>query len=361
MGGAKKQKLKILHVVAKLDAGGAEKTALVLSSVFVQRSHQVSIMVYEDGGEFEKYIQPGIELISLHREWKFNPLKLLKMAGIFKKFDVIHLHMGHTLRYAFLSQLFGLVPSSSRFFFHDQYGLIELSHKIGFFLRLGIQRNFYIGGRSTLIESILAKTGKNPTEVFYLGNYVKSFPKSGIKKEQGRIALVSNFRFEKNMELAINLIGEFADQGIQLDIYGQIVDKDYYQKIAELISSSGLGDQVRIITTETNIQSVLPRYHFAIHTSRTEVYPLVILEYLAEGVPFLFFNAGEMTQLLAGSLRDFYIGDLELSSWKDGFTRMMSAPVDAHKDQIQDFYRKNYSEEKYYEECLQIYHQALGY
>ena len=61
-----------------------------------------------------------------------------------------------------------------------------------------------------------------------------------------------------------------------------------------MISSKNLDNNISIIQNCYNIEDRLTHYQLALHSSKLEAGPLVLLEYLSQGVPFLSFKTGEV-------------------------------------------------------------------
>ncbi len=77
-------------------------------------------------------------------------------------------------------------------------------------------------------------------------------------------------------------------------------DEDYYEQCQNLISILNLEDDITF-TGRVNIHSILPDIDVLTLTSISEGMPLVILEGLASGIPFVATNVGSCRELLEGS------------------------------------------------------------
>ena len=355
--------MRILHVVDKLDAGGAERTLLTLANVFHQKSHKVDVLTFRRGGTFEKQLAPEINLINLDRKWKFNPLKFRKLSAIATDYDIIHIHMRHVLKYLYIANI--LFPFKSKIFFQDQFGDIDFNKKADFLLRLALKSTLYIAVRKLLANWAIDNIHLKPAHVFLLHNTVEKKQTIATKTNsinRLKLVLVSNFRRTKNIEFAINLIASMRKNGeVELTIFGQIVDEGYYNEIVKRIQIQKLDNFIKIVTDQYDIQDFLPSFDLAIHPSKSEAYPLVLVEYIAQGLPFLVVNAGELADILHQEISEFLLNDYDLNIWEKKIKAIVSLEDDRIKSKIDQVYKKYYSLDTYYLECMRIYKEGLNF
>ena len=70
-----------------------------------------------------------------------------------------------------------------------------------------------------------------------------------------------------------------------------------------------------MISDELNIQSKLSNYQIAIHVAHSESGPLVLMEYLIQGLPFLAHKTGEVADVLYSELPECFVNSLEKHEW----------------------------------------------
>jgi glycosyltransferase involved in cell wall biosynthesis len=110
------------------------------------------------------------------------------------------------------------------------------------------------------------------------------------KKERGsaRFVFLSRISRMKNLEFALDLLG-FAQGDVELDIYGPIEDRGYWEQCQERIRR--LPDRVRVkykgaVSPEQSVET-FSQYHFQILPTLGENFGYVILEGFAGGCPVL--------------------------------------------------------------------------
>src|SRR5207249_7453700 len=119
------------------------------------------------------------------------------------------------------------------------------------------------------------------------------------------LLLVSNFRPTKNIEFALGLFKQLKkdnESNYHFTVIGQIADEPYFKKIKDEIAKNELEQDITILTDCTNIQPLLNRFHLAIHTAKSESGPLVLIEYMAQGLPFIAYNTGEVVEEIKNKL-----------------------------------------------------------
>jgi len=209
----------------------------------------------------------------------------------------------------------------------------------------------------------IEKAKLSAKKVFLLPN---SVPQSHIiypqkqRNELVKLLLVANFRPAKNMEFALELINTLRhQQQVQLTIVGQPANQEYYTSIKAKINELHLNDVVTIRTDCTNVQDIMYQFDTAIHTAKSESGPLVLIEYMAQGLPFLTYKTGEVVYQVEEALPFCVIDNFVVDEWIKQLSQLLQMPLTPLREQLYHQYNQHYSEERYYEACLNIYKQAL--
>ena len=96
--------LKILQIIDRLDAGGAERVMVDLSNILYKYGQEVTTLAILSHGALGSALNPDIIRIDLNRTFKFNIIKLFKISQLCKNYEVIHVHMRHNLKYIYLAK-----------------------------------------------------------------------------------------------------------------------------------------------------------------------------------------------------------------------------------------------------------------
>jgi glycosyltransferase involved in cell wall biosynthesis len=191
----------------------------------------------------------------------------------------------------------------------------------------------------------------NISKTFILPNIVKRLKTEEIKPDKDYV-LVGNVSPQKNYEFLIDFSTAFNNE--QFDIYyGGYSSEEY---LNELIADKT--ENINFIYGEKNIQQIIKRYKMALHCAHAESGPLVLIEYLAQGVPFITYNTGEVVAQIKKDLPEFIVNSFNKDEWIMAINRineLINEDIESLKLRMKKVYEDNFSEEKYFEKCLKIY------
>lgn len=345
---------KVLQVIDRVDTGGAERVMVDLSNTLHANAVDVGVMTIVSPGTLDSEIHPDIKRYNVGRRSKFSIGSMLKLAEIADKYDVVHVHMRHNLKYVrMIKVLFGLSP---KIVFHDHFGNIKKDKSISFALKQALRNVFYIGVSKELCEWAASVTMIDEKKIFTLPNIIK---KQACPSQTGtpeNIIMVSNFKRQKNIAFAVKVFSSFVKkQETQLHIYGNVIDQDYFDEVNALIKKHSMTDKIKIITGCSNISCLLPQYALALHTAHSETGPLVLMEYLSQGLPFLSYRTGEVVEQIAGTFPQLIMDDFNVDNWSDKIEKMMDSDLESLRMQLMAFFDTNYSEKEYFARCMNIY------
>ena len=351
---------KVLQIISRLDSGGAEKVFVDICNILNKNGYDVTILYTRSPGELSRLLSNEITQISLDRNFRFNFLAILNFIGIVRNYKTVHIHLRNT--FFFAKTIMSLIPKRNwNVVFHDHFGTIDIDKKVPFLLKVLKKDYKYIGVSETLCswahDNLSGLKG-----IFNLPNIRLIDEKTDYeistceltKQDTLKFVQVSNIHPVKNIEHSINIIAEIRKtKNVHLTIYGFIANKDYYNELIRLIQTLELYDHVKFIHNELNIPSVLSYYHFGLYTSKSESGPLVLIEYLSRGLPFLSFNTGEVVKQLINEYPQFIIDNYDIKQWVDCIFTLINKNYD--KKKIVKYYNDNFSESKYLKRLISIY------
>ena len=137
---------------------------------------------------------------------------------------------------------------------------------------------------------------------------------------------------------------------ISLTFFGRIQDDNYYKKILSEIKKLGLEKKINFITNENNIQNRLHEFDFGIHTAISESGPLVLIEFLAQNLPFISYKTGYVSDILVDEIPDFFVDDFDKEKWIEIINKNNTT-----NQNLEALFEKYFSPEKYVNKCLKIY------
>jgi len=347
--------VKILHVIDTLNTGGAEKVCLDMITLLLDAGHQVDCMVISAKGPLYNKIDVRAKSIFLGRKSKFNVCKMRKCAQIASGYDILHVHMRHTWAYVKLSCL--LFRCTPKLIFHDHFGDISIDKKPTYSLKGLLKPRFYIGVSRELTEWAVAKLKIDEKSVSLLENIV--IPNSEHSERYfGDWVMVSNLRSTKNIMFAIRLADKMKRS---LIIFGNHDGSSYADDALELAEKF---EFVRIVQNEIDIQQYVSNFKLGIHTAFSETGPLVLLEYMAQGLPFITSDTGAVVNKIREELPSFIVSTFDEKEWEK---RINSLDIEirvngpALKQKLQYLFNEKFSPQRYLDQCLKIYQSVLTY
>src|SRR5690606_16707503 len=98
--------MRVLHVINSLQIGGAERLIVELCPLLVEKSVEADVLILNDNKTsfYQELVRNGknkvilIEGISL-----YNPLHIIKLFPIIKKYDLLHIHLFPALYWTFFA------------------------------------------------------------------------------------------------------------------------------------------------------------------------------------------------------------------------------------------------------------------
>ncbi|HEY9177104.1 MAG TPA: glycosyltransferase family 4 protein [Flavipsychrobacter sp.] len=335
--------MKILQVIDRLEAGGAERIFVSMTHLLAEKDIPTGVLLFNDGGALDKELDPRVDVHLLNRNNKFNLFTLYKAHRVCKQYHIVHAHLRHVHAYIRLVQL--LFGGKYKLVLHDH---AAITNDVPVRMRGLFKPRYYIGVNDEQTNWAINTIGINPVNVFLLENTVLANHEPAQVKQGGNKAImIANIRQVKNIEFAISLCGSL---GWQLDIYGNIIEQAYYDKLKKL---AGNDNGMNIITGVKDFSGLYRQYNLAIHCSPKETGPLVLIEYLAAGLPFIAYQTGSAADAIAAELPRLFMQHFERDQWE----RRISAIIQDKELplQMQELYKKKFNPEDYINKCLQIY------
>ena len=343
-------KLKILQVIDMLNIGGAERVCTMLCNMLNEAEHSVAMLLLVGNGKMISSLNKTIPLVKLNRRNKFNLITMYKCAKIIRDYEIIHIHMRHNFRYIRLVQRLFLVKS--KLILHDHYGNIDRDFSVPFGLNFILKPTYYIGVSETLTEWAHKYLKIPHDNIFVLKNTItKEIVKKDNIAKKG-LVLVGNIKPIKNQYFAIQLMNHLDST---LTICGGIHDKNYYKLLVDLITELKIKNKIFFKHDVTNIQQELHYYELGLQTAESESGPLVLIEYLAQSLPFLSYNTGQVVEDIKNDLPDLIMDNFDIDNWIKSIAEFKNIDTEL----LVQVYEKYYGKKKYLANCEAIYNVVM--
>lgn len=281
--------------------------AVDIANASVADGHQVTMCVTRDTTTLASELDSRIELLVLARRSRLAVRESLRFARWVRRnrVDVMHVHMRHVLAYVLAVHVaFGL---RTPIVFHDHYGTIEIDSSVPAWFRVASRLlGHYVGVYERLTEWAItagvprrrATTIENAIE---LQRITTAHPHN-LRRELNLSdvplgVLVATLRRDKGVEVLIEAIAHVRHP-VHIAIAGAEIDAPYAAECRRLIRERGVGDRISLLGGRTDVPRLLQGADFAVLSSHTESGPLVLIEYLAAGLPVVATRVGDIGRRL---------------------------------------------------------------
>jgi len=334
---------------------------VTLANIFFQHGHRVRVITLVEKGPLAEQLLPGIEQLNMQRGFKYNPVVMHRLLKQLQGFNVVHVHSFYNLRYLWLAKmLFGF---NRPVFYHEHFGF-RAQQQPTFWHKYILPKTIFISTAANISDWATAKVGVPANKVFTLQNIIVRQNVPLVEKKQTgtiQIVLVSNFRREKNIEFGIQLLQRLNATAslYHLTIIGKPYQQDYYNMLQQVIAETGTSSSITFIHDADNVQKLLPKFDIGLHTSPSESGPLAVIEYMAQSLPFLAYNTGEVITSIKTELSDCIALSFDTDEWVQKIQRLHAADKGALQQKLQLAFNNHFSAEAYYRQCLDIYTSGL--
>ncbi len=313
--------INVLMVNDSLAAGGAERVAVDLANSLHGPTHRVRFCSTRTGGALAGSLRPEVELDILGRTSTWDIGRLLRFARLVEdhEIDIIHAHGRGTMKFVALARSLRLIKA--KHVFHDHFASGALQSSASLDLRIPMQRQVdaYLGVDARLCDWACDTAGSDPERTYLVRSGVdlerfKHVPpidfsqRLGIDPDRFVVAKIANFRPQKDHPTLFRAIAELPDdlqrQLLVVLVGSTTADASYYASCMEMVDSLGIGRSIAVFGESDDAPSVLAGADAALLSSKNETGPLVVLEYMASGLPFIATDTGEITH----AVRDLGVG-----------------------------------------------------
>ncbi len=341
--------MKILQIIDSLHIGGAERVFVDMCNILHDNNHDISaLLLLEDKGELVSLLRVPILSFSRKSKWDFS--SMTKCGKIIKKFDIIHCHSKHVFRYIRLVSI--LMRVQNRIILQD-HSSFKIEGKQLLLFKYILKPHYYIGVSDAINHHAINKVGLSAQNVFLLENIIlKSTAKMASPFTD--FVLVSNIKSTKNNLFALEVTNTFQEKSIR--IIGHVQEPLYYDKMRSFSQTNKLSTDFVINSQE--VQPILKNSKVGLHTSDSETGPLVLIEYLAQGLPFLAYETGEVAKILKPHFPEYFINNFKKEEWKKRLEIITNSQPDTEK--MQRVFEKYFGEGQYYNKLINIYKCILN-
>lgn len=307
--------MRILQVITSLRTGGAEKLVTDMIPLFMEKGHQVDVVIF-DGSDsiFKKRLRgEGIRIYELSkRGGVYNPLYIIKLIPILRNYDIVHTHNTACQLFVAIASLFCSAM------------LITTEHSTS-----NRRRNWkwyrivdkWMYNRYQTIVCISDKAKENICEylgankhiiTIYNGINCEAFRNANadlaLKKGKIIVTMVAGFRYQKDQDTLIRSFQYLPKNVYELWLVG---DGIRHSILEDLVRELGLLGSVRFWGIRNDIPVILKSSDIIVMSSHFEGLSLSSIEGMCVGKPFVASDVDGLHEITEGAGVLFPHGDFE--------------------------------------------------
>lgn len=344
--------MRILNVIDSIKTGGAEQVFIdiikLLKKAEIIEQNDALLLIQTPKNEIDKLTKYKISVIELNRKFRFDVLKLYETSRILIKYDIIHVHMRHNLRYiCFVNFVFNL---NLKIIFHDHHFVTHIPLLRKLFLYKITKPTFYIGVcKETQVwaKEVWKIKSCDTTCLINLPRFDLSMGNTKWSGGDG-LVYVSNIKPQKNQIFA----AEFAETvNKKIEFIGNNQNVTYFNLLNKKYNSI-------IHEKVTNPIERFSEFQFGVFSSYNESGPLVVLEYFVSGLPFIAYKTGGISDILHRYVPQFFLDKLILNDWVDRYYYLLGNYSRIEPDLVDYVIKKEFCQDRYLYNLLEVYKNA---
>jgi glycosyltransferase involved in cell wall biosynthesis len=294
----------VLHLIDTLTPGGAEHIAVLFVNNLSREKYRAYLCASRTSGSLQSRIKSDVIFFDLHRRCRFDVIAFWKLFLFIRRENIQIIHAHTTSLY--LGYIISLLNPRIKLIWHDHVGKYELPNRSNFLFRLFTKRAKVVFTVTRDLENWAVRVlGLPKTRVFYLPNFLVTEHPSGdplnLPGEPGkRLVCVANIRIQKDH---ITLLRAFAqvlgrEQKAHLILVGADADLEISKQVQIEIEHLDLTASLTMLGPRDDISSILAGCDIGVLSSKSEGFPVVLLEYGSAGLAVAATQVGECSEIL---------------------------------------------------------------
>jgi len=321
-------KIKICHVVNRLEIGGMENGVINISNQLDRTKFQPLICCLKGLGPMSHRLKSDVRLVNMGFNEGAAPLSFLKMMTFFRreKPDIVHAHGWGTGSFcsiigARLARVPVAINGEHGFFFLKPYQiflqriLARLCQRLlSVSESLKAEAEQYFHFNQNRISVIVNGVDEEKFNGKYDVRYLKRKLFSNVTKEHFIIGCVGSLKPSKNQNMLLQALKEIADKRYFVLFIGDGPDR---QKLENNAAQYGIRDQVLFLGARHELHELFCVMQALVITSLKEGLSNVTLEAMASGLPVISTRVAGMTDVVRDGETGYLIALNDVTALKE--------------------------------------------
>ena len=356
-------KIRVLHIIDSLRAGGAETTAVNLVNALNRRdSIDAYLCTTRKEGSLKNNLEDLSKYFFLSKNRAIDIKAIIALFEIIKenKIELIHAHSTSF----FMAYISKLRFRKIKIIWHNHTGAnIELHGWRMTFLKL-----CSMGFNATInVNELLNNWSKKKLKVnhnFVMNNFPvlrDANPITILKSSTiHKIVCVAGLRPEKDH---LNLLDSFSivcnkNDDVSLHLVGKDYGDDYAKSIKNVIKKQGLDNKVFLYSSCDDIGNILYQATIGVLSSKSEGLPIALLEYGLAGLPVIVTDVGACSKVITNEVSGIVVKKESPEDLAKGLLMLINDKEQSNGfgQRLKLMINENYSKNKCLEILEQIYY-----
>jgi glycosyltransferase involved in cell wall biosynthesis len=296
-----------MQVIDSLDAGGAERVAVNVANLIPRRRFSSWICTTRYDGSLAAIVGADVGRLALNRKNRFHLTPIRTLVSAIDRHGIHILHAHSSAVFVSLAAATLRPRVKVIWHIHDPY---QVETMLRWVYRVASRRVSAVLAVSDQVANWAVKEAWISADaVMYLPNFSITMS-SGVKDEDfvmpgrpgSRITCVANIRPQKDhltLLTAFEKTRAAVPQAHLLLVGGSTsVDQRHLECVREEIGRRNLRTHVSMLGERMNVAQILAQSDIGVLSSRTEGFPLVLVEYGYAGLPVVSTRVGQCAEVL---------------------------------------------------------------
>lgn len=295
-------KTGVLQIVDSLDAGGAEKLAVIIANHLPSDTYSSFLVSTRKEGKLRNLLREDVTYCYLNRKHTLDVKSILRLNRFVKTHNIKIIHAHATSIFTgFLLKLFN---RSLVLVWHDHYGNSEfLAERKSVYLKMfSFFMNAIISVNKELEHWSLKKMFCKNVNMLRNASVLQiGEDKTILKGKKGKkITMLAGLRPQKNHMNAMKALKLVLNKypNTTLHFFGTDFQDEYSRNVLTYIKENKLEESVFYYGVKTDVKNILEQSDIGILSSNSEGLPLSLIEYGLAGLPVAATDVGDSSNLI---------------------------------------------------------------